>query len=463
MEMMHAVSDFLWGQVLIVGLLGGGVFFTVASRFVQFRYFGRMFTSMVRGMAHEKGQISSFQALMVSVGGRVGGGNIAGVAVAISLGGPGAVFWMWVVGLIGMSMSLLESSLAQLYKRREPDGSLRGGPAYYMRHGIRQHGLAMVYSVLLLITFGLAFNAVQSFVMASSLQASFGVPTWTSGLALVAMLGLCIFGGIQRIAAVAEFVVPFMAAIYLLCALVVLGLNLSAIDDVLVLIFNSAFGLEQAVGGGLGGAIMLGIKRGLFSNEAGLGSAPNVAATAVVPHPLDQGLVQALSVFIDTIILCTCTAIIILLATVYQPGMAVDDGVVLTQTALAEHVGGWGDEFISVALTLFAFSSILYNYYLGENALNYFSEENQALFNVFRVLVLMLVLWGAMQDLATVFGFADLTMAMLGVCNLVAIMWMFRLGLRLIRDYDSQLKQGHEPRFNPDDYADLDIDPSAWK
>ncbi|GAB3287091.1 alanine/glycine:cation symporter family protein [Parahaliea aestuarii] len=461
--MLAAVNDFLWGQILVVVLVAVGLLYTIASRAVQFRYFGRMFGVLAEGLHHEKGQVSSFQALVVSVAGRVGSGNIAGVAVAITLGGPGAVFWMWVIGLMGMATSFFECSLAQLFKRREPDGGFRGGPAYYLTHGIRQRWLAIIYSVLLLVTFGLCFNGVQSYVVASSLESSFGVPTWASGLLMVALLGVIFFGGIRRIAAVAEIVVPVMALGYLLAALLVLGLNIERIPAMLGLIVQSAFGLDSAVGGGLGVALMQGVKRGLFSNEAGLGSAPNVAAVAAVSHPAKQGVVQAFSVFIDTVIMCTCTALIILLSDVYQPGAEGVAGVALTQNALASHVGSWGAGFVSVALVLFAFSSIMYNYYLGENSLNFFSEENQTLFNGFRVLVLGLILWGSMQDLGTVFGFADLTMGLLGLVNLVGLVWMFRIGMRLLADYDSQLAAGGEPKLRVEDYADLDIDPAAWR
>jgi AGCS family alanine or glycine:cation symporter len=461
--MLGLVTDFLWSKVLIVGLLGVGIWFTLASRGVQFRFFGRMFASLRKGLHHQEGHLSSFQALMVSVGGRVGGGNIAGVAVAITLGGPGAIFWMWLVGLIGMATSLFECSLAQLYKHSELDGTYRGGPAYYMQQGLGQRWMAVIYSVLLLVTFGLGFNAVQSYVVATSVQASFGVPTWVTGLALVVALALIIFGGIKRISEVAEIIVPIMAGGYLLMALVVLGMNFSEIPAVLAHIVKSAFGLEQAVGGGLGAAVMQGVRRGLFSNEAGLGSAPNVAAVAYVPHPVDQGLVQALSVFIDTLVLCSCTALIILLSDSYQPGATAVDGVALTQTALASHVGQWGDKFVSCALMLFAFSSMLYNYYLGENSLNFFSDENRRLFNIFRVLVLGLVMWGSTQDLHTVFGFADLTMGLLGVVNLFAIAAMSKTGLRLLRDYDQQLAAGETPRLDPEKYSDLDIDPQSWR
>ncbi len=460
--MLNLVNDFLWSKLLIAGLLGVGLWFSVGTRFVQFRYFGHMFSRLRSGMAHHEGQISSFQALVVSVGGRVGSGNIAGVAVAITFGGPGAVFWMWVVGLIGMAISLLECSLAQLYKQREPDGSFRGGPAYYMRRGLKRPWLATVFSILLLLTFGLAFNALQAHVVVSSLNASFGVPQWASGAALAVLLALSIFGGLRRIAQVAEVVVPVMAAAYLGISVFVIIINISELPSVFKLIFSSAFGLGPALGGGVGAAIALGVKRGLFSNEAGLGSAPNVAATALVDHPVEQGLVQALSVFIDTLLLCTCTATIILLSSAYTPGLESVDGLVLTQTALAEHVGDWGDEFVSLLLLLFGFSSILYNYYLGENSLNYFSEENQTLFNIFRALVLLLVMWGAVQDLGTVFSFGDFTMGLLGLVNLIAIAMMYKTGLKLVRDYDRQLLKGQRPRLEPEAFSECDVDGSAW-
>ena len=460
--MLAALNDFVWGQLLIVLLVGTGLLFTFASRAVQFRYFGRMFSVLGTALHHEKGHVSSFQALVVSVAGRVGGGNIAGVAVAITLGGPGAIFWMWLIGLMGMATSFFECSLAQLFKRYEPDGTYRGGPAYYLTHGIRQRGLAIVYSLLLLITFGFGFNAVQSYVVATSLEQSFGVPNWLSGAAMVALLAVVFFGGIKRIAVVAEVVVPVMAIGYFAAALVVIALNFGKVPEVFSLIVSSAFGLDSAVGGGLGVALMQGVKRGLFSNEAGLGSAPNVAAVAFVPHPVNQGMVQAFSVFIDTIVMCSCTAFIILLSDLYQPGAGGVEGIALTQTALAGHLGNWGGSFVSIALVLFAFTSIMYNYYLGENSLNYFSEENQKLFAVFRVLVLALVFWGSAQDLGTVFGFADLTMGLLGLVNLVGLLWMARLGLRLLRDYESQLARGEVPQLRGSQWSDLDIDRRAW-
>lgn len=461
--MLGVLNDVLWGYVLIYGLIAAGLAFTFGSRFVQFRYFGAMFGILRQAFHHEAGHLSSFQALMLSVAGRVGAGNIAGVAVAITLGGPGAVFWMWIIGLIGMATSYFECALAQLYKNAEPDGTYRGGPAYYIERGLGQKWLAGVFSVLLLVTFGFGFNALQSYTVASSFQDAFGIPTWLTGIVLVVVLGLIIFGGIKRIASTAEIVVPVMAIGYILLALVVILLNIGEVPGVFMLIVRSAFGLEEAFAGGMGAAIATGVRRGLFSNEAGLGSAPNVAAVAYVRHPANQGIVQAFSVFIDTLVICSCTAFMILLSGIWSPELQEASGVALTQSALADHVGEWGRSFVSIALMLFAFSSMIYNYYLGENSLNFFSEENKTLFNGFRVLTLALVLWGSLQDLSTVFAFADVTMGLLAVVNLAAVLLLIKVGLRIIRDYDEQRRAGiAQPVFDPARFADLDIDREAW-
>ena len=460
--MLDLLNDFIWSKLLIVMLIGLGLYFTVASRFVQFRYFSSMFRIFGEAFKRQPGQLSSFQALMLSVAGRVGAGNIAGVSVAIMLGGPGAIFWMWVVALVGMATSYFECSLAQLYKRREPDGTYRGGPAFYIQHGLGQRWLGIVVSILLLMTFGFGFNAVQSFTVASSLHDTFGLPTIVSGLILTGVIGVIIFGGIKRIASMADVLVPIMAFSYIGMALVVIGMNLSEVPATFAMIFKAAFGLEPAFAGGIGTAIMMGVKRGLFSNEAGLGSAPNVAAVAEVKHPAAQGIVQSLSVFIDTLLVCTSTALIILLSGVYQPGSEMA-GVVLTQTALAAEVGEWGRVFVSIALLLFVFTTLIYNYYLGENALGFFSQKRGPVV-IYRVLVVALVLWGSVQDLGTVFAFADVTMGLLAICNLIALALLFKVGLRLMRDYDAQIKAGVEsPVFDPQKFADLDLDPKAWQ
>jgi AGCS family alanine or glycine:cation symporter len=461
--MIGVLNDFLWSKVLIVALISIGILFTFRSRFVQFRYFFHMFTMLQGSFESEAGQVSSFQALALSVAGRVGAGNIAGVAVAISLGGPGAIFWMWVIALIGMATSFFECTIGQVFKQTEPDGSFRGGPAYYMERALGQRWMGSVFSVLLLITFGFGFNAVQSYTVANSVNDTFGIPTNITGLMLMVILGLVIFGGVKRIAQIAEFIVPAMAGGYFLMALFVLITNITEIPGVISLIVGSAFGLVPAIAGGIGTALIYGVKRGLFSNEAGLGSAPNVASIAYVKHPVNQGIIQSFSVFIDTIILCTCTAAVILLSSVYQPGSEAS-GILLTQSAMAEHIGGFGRAFITIALVLFAFTSIIYNYYLGENSLNFFIEGNKTVFTVFRILTLVLIIWGAVQDLSTVFGFADLTMGLLAIVNIVALFKLANLGLRVMRDFDEQIQNGiKEPIFDARKFSDINLDRQAWE
>ena len=465
--MIAWLDNFLWGSVLIYVLIPIGLWFTIASGFVQVRHFGRMFAILGEGFRHKGDQPTSFQALALSVAGRVGAGNIAGVAVAITLGGPGAIFWMWLVGLLGMATSFFECSIAQLFKRKDKDGNFRGGPAFYIEHGLKKKlgggapVLAGLFSILLLVTFGFAFNILQSYAVSTSVAGAFGVPTLATGIVLALFVGAIIFGGIGRITKVVEIVVPVMALSYIALALFVLATRAGDLPGVVSLIVSSAFGLNEAVAGGIGGAIMLGVQRGLFSNEAGLGSAPNVAAVAYVPHPANQGIVQALSVFIDTILICTCTASIILLSGVdiNDPNI---DGVILTQTALAAHVGEWADDFVAVALMLFVFSSIMYNYFLGENALDYFVKENHLVFNIFRGVTLGFILLGSQMNLSSAFGFANVTMGILALVNLFALALLFPIGRRVMKDFDAQIKAGGAPVFDASDYADLDIDPSAW-
>ncbi|NBD31598.1 MAG: amino acid carrier protein [Cyanobacteria bacterium] len=460
--MFDFLNDLIWSKLLIVLLIGIGLAFTIRSRFVQFRYFGQMLSNFKEGFNHEEGHLSSFQALALSVAGRVGAGNIAGVAVAITLGGPGAIFWMWLIGLIGMATSFFECTLSQVFKRAEPDGTYRGGPAYYIEQGLNQRWLAAVFSVLLLVTFGLGFNALQSYTVAASVEDTFGLPRDMTAFIMMGMLGAIIFGGVKRIAHVAEYIVPIMAIGYFLMSVAVILTNLDGIPSVFASIFRGAFGFDSAITGGIGAAIIFGIKRGLFSNEAGLGSAPNVAAVAYVKHPVNQGMLQSVSVFIDTMILCTCTAAVILLSGVYEPGAEVN-GVTLTQTAMSEQFGFLGQAFVTIGLALFAFTSMLYNYYLGENSLNFFSEENHALFNGFRVVTLALIIWGATQDLTTVFGFADLTMGLLALVNLAALVMLFRVGLKVLHDFEKQIRRGEkQPLFSAASLPEFEIDSKAW-
>ena len=462
-----AISDGTWGWSLIPFLVVLGIFFTLASGLVQFRFFGRMFKVLFPGQQPEPGShVSSREALLVSVGGRVGGGNIAGVAVAITLGGPGAVFWMWAIALIGMATSLFECSLAQLYKRSDENGTYRGGPAQYILHGLGSQfkWLAMIYAVSLIAAFALGFNAFQGNTVAGAVQDSLGVDRIWTGILLAVLTGFVVYGGIKRIAHVADVVVPIMALGYIGMALLIILINIGDIPAVIALIVKNAFGFEEAVGGGMGAAVAQGLRRGLFSNEAGLGSAPNVAAVAYVRHPVSQGIVQSLSVFIDTIIICSCTAFVILLGDVYVAGAQGIDGVVLTQQSLVSHVGDWAQYFLTAAILLFAFSSIIYNYYLGENALTVFTETEISR-HVLRILIVGLVFLGSSAPGATsVFFFSDPMMGILALVNLLAIIMLFPIGLRVLNDYRDQLTQGKEhPVFDPAKFSDLDIDASAWR
>ena len=460
------IEDLTWGWALIPILVVFGLFITVMSGFVQIEYFTRMFRVLFsRNQSGDPNAISAREALLVSVGGRVGGGNIAGVAVAISLGGPGAVFWMWAIALVGMATSLVESSLAQLYKRSNGDGTYHGGPALYIIHGLgaKYKWLAILYAICLMLAFGFGFNAFQGNTFAGAVNDSLGVDRLWSGIVLAIITGFIVYGGIRRIAKVADVIIPIMAFVYIGLALLVILINITALPGVIWSIIANAFGLEEAVSGGVGAALAQGLRRGLFSNEAGLGSAPNVAATADVRHPISQGITQSFSVFIDTIVICSCTAFIILLSPVYQPGAEGIDGVVLTQQSLVSQVGSWSQYFLTFAILLFAFSSIIYNYYLGETALKVMTSQAAAL-HVLRLAIVAVVFLGATAPGATaVFFFSDPLMGLLAVVNLMAIMMLFPVALRVLEDFRSQLKSGiARPVFQPSAFPDLDLDHSAW-
>jgi len=459
------VEDLTWGWALIPILVVFGVFITVMSGFVQIEYFGRMFRVLSgKNQTGDPNAISAREALLVSVGGRVGGGNIAGVAVAITLGGPGAVFWMWAIAVVGMATSLVECTLAQLYKRSNGDGTYRGGPADYIIYGlgVKYRWLAVLYAICLLLSFAFGFNAFQGNTFAGAANESLGIDRMWTGIGLAIITGFIVYGGIKRIAKASDIIIPVMAVIYIGLALIVIVLNITDLPRVLVSIFANAFGFEEAVSGGVGAALAQGLRRGLFSNEAGLGSAPNVAATADVRHPISQGITQSLSVFIDTIIVCSCTAFIILLSPVYQPGMEID-GIVLTQQSLASQVGDWAQYFLTFAILLFAFSSIIYNYYLGETAVRVMTSQPAAL-HILRWAVVAVVFLGSTAPGATaVFFFSDPLMGVLAVVNLMAIMMLFPTCLRVLDDFRVQLKEGVlRPVFKPKAFPDLNLDENAW-
>ncbi len=469
---MSAIIDFLntifWGYILIYGLLAVGVFFTFRLGFLQFIHFGEMFRA-VRGTGEsDRSGITPFQALTISLASRVGTGNLAGVAVALYLGGPGAIFWMWMVALVGMATAYSESTLAQLYKVRNEDGDYRGGPAFYLARGLGAPWAGGLFSVCLILTFGLVFNAVQANSIADAMEGAFGVSNLVVGIALAAIAGVVIFGGIRQIARVAEVVVPFMAIAYLLVALYVLIVNITAVPGVIGTILASAFGLQEAAGGVTGGvmaAMLNGVKRGLFSNEAGMGSAPNIAAVATPDphHPSSQGLVQALGVFIDTLLICTATAVMILLSGTLVPGSEIT-GTQLTQTALNVHIGQAGTYFIAIAIFFFAFTSIIGNYSYAENAMTFLGAGSGIPLAILRAAVLGMVIWGSLESVATVFNAADATMGLMATINLVAIVMLSGTVLKLTKDYFDQKREGKLPVFHAAAYPELagKIDQEIW-
>lgn len=463
-ELITEVNDVLWGYVLVGVLIACGLWFTWRTRFVQFRMVGEMLRllgdSAISSQQQNHRHVSSFQAFAVSVATRVGTGNLAGVATAIAVGGPGAVFWMWMIALIGSATAFVESTLAQLFKQHHSD-SFVGGPAYYIRKGLHKNWMAVLFAILITLTFGLSYNSIQSNTICSAMEQAFGwSPLWV-GLVLAALTLLIVFGSIHRIAKVSSVLVPLMAVGYFVLAVVIIVMNIGQIPHILRLIVESAFGVEQAVGGSLGATMMNGIKRGLFSNEAGEGSAPNVAATATVSHPVKQGLIQALGVFTDTLLVCSCTAFIILISGLYQSPEL--NGIALTQSALQSEVGDIGPVFVALAILLFAFSSIIGNYYYGEANIR-FMTDNRWVMTVYRLFSGgVVVMFGALATLDLVWSFGDLCMALLTACNLVAIVALGRYAFRLLDDYRQQKRRGiQEPTFHHSQLPELAEELECW-
>lgn len=457
-----SINDVLWSYILIIMLLGCAIWFSVKTRFVQFRMIREMVVLLGDSAGKTKNgekHISSFQAFAVSLASRVGTGNLAGVATAIAIGGPGAVFWMWIIALLGASSAFVESTLAQLYKRRGKD-SFIGGPAYYMERGLGFRWMGVFFAVLISITFGFAFNSVQSNTICAAWEGAFGFDHRIIGGILTVLTILIILGGIQRIAKVSSIIVPVMALGYVALALGIVLFNITKLPAVLKLIIGNAFGWEQALGGSIGAALMQGIKRGLFSNEAGMGSAPNVAATADVSHPVKQGLIQTLGVFTDTLIICTCTAFIILFSGAPLDGSV--NGVQLTQHALTNEVGNVGSIFVAVAILLFAFSSIIGNYYYGEANIRFVTQKKSVLF-VYRLLVGGMVMFGALASLDLAWSLADITMGLMTICNLIAISLLSRQAFLLLNDYISQKRKGiKSPVFNKNSIPELKDKAECW-
>ncbi|MGN7973520.1 alanine/glycine:cation symporter family protein [Serratia sp. 22264] len=469
-DLIDFINTVLWDSVLIYLLLGTGIYFTLRTRFIQVRHFSHMFSVLKHSNKSDSAGVSSFQALCTTLAARVGTGNLTGVAIALTAGGPGAIFWMWVVAFIGMSTSFVESSLAQLYKTKDDQGNYRGGPAYYMEKGLGMRWMGVLFSLFLIIAFGLVFNAVQANSIARASAVAFNVKPLHVGIGLVLLSGIVIFGGIRSVARVAERVVPLMAGAYLLLAFWVIGHNIEQMSTILTLVIKSAFGLQEAaagaVGYGISQAMAQGVQRGLFSNEAGMGSAPNAAASAspYPPHPASQGYVQMFGVFIDTVVICSATAAIILSSGVLDQPVASVSGIDMTQRALSSAVGSWGAPFVAIAIFFFAFTSIIANYAYAESNLVFLEHNHPAGLTIFRCAALGMVMFGALAELPVVWKMADTSMALMAITNLTAILLLSRVALRLANDYHRQRKLGQLPTFDVKRFPELksQLEPGVW-
>ena len=451
-SLVSVLNNYLWSYILIAMLIGLGIWFTIRTKFVQIACLGEMFRLVGEGAGAKPraGHISTFQAFCVTTASRVGVGNIAGIAIAVVAGGPGAVFWMWVIAMIGAATGFVESTLAQIYKVPRVGGGFLGGPAYYIKNALKSPFFAAVFAVLISATYGLIFNSVQANTISQSMLKTFAWNETYTGIGIAILTGLVIFGGLTRISKVVALIVPFMAGAYLIVAIVVMVMNAGQIPTVLVTIVKSAFGFDPVMGAALGVAMMTGIKRGLFSNEAGMGSVPNAAATADATHPVKQGLVQSFGVYFDTFLVCTASAMLVLLT----PGL-VDlkaqgiTGIALVQTGLESQLGHWTNYFITLVVLFFAFSSIIGNYFYGEINMDFISKRKIALW-IFRAAVVLMVFVGSVAKLSFVWDLADLFMALMAIVNLVAITLLGRVAFIALNDYLKQKKSGvANPEFDP--------------
>ena len=465
-EIVGKVNGFLWNEFLIVFLIGTGIFFTLYTGFVQIRLFVPSIREMLGGRTgtDSSQNITSFQAFVTGLASRVGMGNVVGVAIAITsarnselgLSGAGAVFWMWITALVGMSSAFAESSLAQLFKvRDEETGHFRGGPAYYITRGLNQRWMAILFSISLISTFGFVFNSLQANVIADAMHGAWGIDKKITGLFLVLAAGPMIFGGIKRVSQIASALVPLMALMWLFVTFYVIAINITKVPHILELIFIEAFNFRAVGSGFLGGvisiAMMNGVKRGLYSNEAGMGSAPNAAAAAYTKHPASQGLIQMLGVFVDTIIICSCSAFIILLSDNLDPALK---GVKIMQAALQLQVGSIAPHLLAIVLLLFAFTTIIGNYAYAESNVQ-FMKNNSSVALVFRILVLGMVFFGAIQDLGFILDLADLSMGIMAFINLVAILLLSPYVKLMVTDYVNQLHCGKVPEFKASEHIGL--------
>jgi AGCS family alanine or glycine:cation symporter len=461
-SLVNALNAVIWSPALIYGCLAIGLYFSVRTRFMQVRGLVEMLRLTFKGGSSAAG-VSSFQALAMSLSGRVGTGNIAGVATAIAYGGPGAVFWMWAVAFLGASTAYVESTLAQIYKEKDPKGQYRGGPAYYIEKAMGQRWYALLFAVVTILATGLLLPGVQSNSISAGMANAWGVPTWATAAGVVVLLGFIIFGGVRRIAQFAEVVVPFMALAYILLAAVILVLNIGRVPEMFALILRNAFGFDPAFGALLGLAVQWGVKRGVYSNEAGQGTGPHSAAAAEVRHPAEQGYVQAFSIYVDTLLVCTATAILLLATGSYNvigpdgallvnalPGVDVGPGY--AQAAVETVLPGWGAGLIATALFFFAFTTIVAYYYMAETNIAYLDRAGRRpwLTQVLRVAIMASVAYGAVKSAALAWGLGDVGVGLMAWLNLVAILILQKPALVALRDYEAQRKAGGAITFDPD-------------
>ncbi|SEK55658.1 alanine or glycine:cation symporter, AGCS family [Pseudoxanthomonas sp. GM95] len=460
--LVSTLNDIIWSPALVYLCLGAGLYFSLRTRFMQVRGFFEMIRLMFKGESSAAG-VSSFQALAMSLSGRVGTGNIAGVATAIASGGPGAVFWMWMVAFLGASTAYIESTLGQIYKERDPSGQYRGGPAYFIEKAMGQRWYAWTFAVVMVVAAGLLLPGVQANSIAQGMNTAWGIPTWITALCVVVALGFIIFGGVKRIARFAEFVVPFMAAGYMLMALYVLFTNLGQVPVVFGLIFRSAFNMEAGFGAVLGLAVQWGVKRGIYSNEAGQGTGPHAAAAAEVSHPAKQGYVQAFSVYVDTLLVCSATAFLIISTGMYNvanpaggflyeglPGAAA--GPTFAQAAVETVLPGWGAGFVAIALLFFAFTTIVAYYYMAETNIAYINRKVHRpwLTLVLRIALMAAVAYGSVRSAELAWGLGDIGVGLMAWLNIIAILILQKPALLALRDYEQQKKAGLDPVFDPD-------------
>ena len=458
-SVIYWINDIVWSKALVILCLGTGLFFSFRLKFPQVRLFKEMIR-LLFGTKKSKEGISSFQAFTLAISGRIGTGNIAGVATAIAMGGPGAVFWMWTIAFLGSASAIIEATLAQTYKEVSKD-EFRGGPAYYILKGLKTKPFAVLFALATIISCGFLLPSVQSNSIALAVEKAFNVDTVYTAVGVCLLLALIIIGGVKRISSVAEVVVPFMAISYIVMAMIIIGLNIDKVPEMFSLILSSAFGADATFGGIVGSAISWGVQRGIYSNEAGQGTAPHAAAAAEVSHPYKQGLVQGFSVYVDTLFVCTATALMILFSNQYnvlhpESGFLVENlpgveaGAAFTQNAVSSHFPAFGNEFVAVALMFFAFTTVMAYYYIAESNIDFLFKGRKSRYAIWilRFLILISVYLGCINSAKVAWTLGDIGVGLMAWMNLVAILLLYKKAVAVADDYEKQKKQGLDPQFN---------------